>query len=71
MYVVWLSPGGSGGFTLHRHISQNAEICPGFLPPQTALRIILSNEGVEVSIDKQIDSSVCHENCSSVQKRKF
>ena len=31
MYVVWLSPGGSGGFT---GISRDAEICPGFPPPQ-------------------------------------
>ena len=47
--MVWLSPGGSGGFT---GISRDAEICPGFPPPQAALRIILSNEGVEVSIDR-------------------
>ena len=42
MYVVWLLP-------LGRVVSQaypwNAEICPGFPPPQTALRIRLSNEG--------------------------
>ena len=30
MYVVWLSPGGSGGF---KDISWDAEICPGFRPP--------------------------------------
>ena len=34
MYVVWLSPGGSGGFT---GIFRDAEICPGFPQPQTAL----------------------------------
>ena len=28
--------------------SRNAMICPGFPPPQAALRIILSNEGDEV-----------------------
>ena len=28
----------------------NAEICPGFPPPQAALRIILSNEGDAVYI---------------------
>ena len=33
----------------------NAEICPGFPPPQTALRIILSNEGDAVYIDIDID----------------
>ena len=27
-------------------------ICPGFPPSSAALRIILSNEGVEVSIDR-------------------
>ena len=30
----------------------NAEICPGFPPPQAALRIILSNEGDAVYIDR-------------------
>ena len=29
----------------------NAEICPGFPPPQAALRIIVSNEGDVVCID--------------------
>ena len=47
----------------------NAEICPGFLPPQAALRIILSNEGDQLayesykilrwrSMHRQIDSRV-------------
>ena len=52
MYVVWLLPGGSIGFT---GISPDAEICHGFPPPQAALRIILSNEGFEVSIDRYKD----------------
>ena len=30
----------------------NAEICPGFPPPQTALHIILSNEGDAVYVDR-------------------
>ena len=30
----------------------NAEICPGFPPPQAALRIILSNEDDAVYIDR-------------------
>ena len=30
----------------------NAEICPGFPPPRAALRIILSNEGDTVYIDR-------------------
>ena len=34
MYVVWLSPGGFGGFT---GIFRDAEICPGFPPPKAAL----------------------------------
>ena len=34
MYVVWLSPAGCGGFT---DIFRDAEICPGFPPPQAAL----------------------------------
>ena len=41
MYVVWLSPGGSGGFT---GIFRDAEICPGFTPPQAALVIATSRE---------------------------
>ena len=41
MYVVCLSPGGSGGFT---GISWDAEICPGFPPPQAALVIATSRE---------------------------
>ena len=37
----------------HRHIpTRDADLCPGFPPPQAALRIILSNEGVEVSMDR-------------------
>ena len=43
MYVVWLSPGGRGGFT--GIISGYAEICPGFPPPQTALAITASGRG--------------------------
>ena len=42
MYVVWLSPGGFGGFT---GIFRDAKICPGFLPPQTALAIAASGKG--------------------------
>ena len=56
MSVVWLLPGGSGGFT---GIPRDAEMCPGFPPPEAALRIILSNEGVEISIDK-VDSICIH-----------
>ena len=41
MYVVWLSPGGSGGFT---GISRDAEIFPGFSPPQAALVTVASGE---------------------------
>ena len=41
MYVVWLSVGGSGGFT---GISRDAEICPGFPPPQAALVTVASGE---------------------------
>ena len=41
MYVVWLSPGGSGGFT---GISRDAEICPGFPPTQTALVTVASGQ---------------------------
>ena len=37
--MVWLSPGGSGGFT---GISRHAEICPGFPPPQAALVTVAS-----------------------------
>ena len=33
----------------------NDEICPGFPPPQVALRIILSNQGDTVYIDRYID----------------
>ena len=29
----------------------NAEICPGILPPQAVLRIILSNEGDQVAYE--------------------
>ena len=32
--MIWLSPGGSGGFT---GISSDAEICPGFRPPRANL----------------------------------
>ena len=39
MFVVWLSPGGSGGFT---GISWDAEICPGFPSPQVALITVAS-----------------------------
>ena len=39
MYVVWLSAGGSGGFA---GISRDAEICPGFPPPQAALVTVAS-----------------------------
>ena len=31
---------------------RNAEICPGFPPPQASLRIILSNEGDAVYVDR-------------------
>ena len=41
MYVVWLSPGGFGGFT---GIFQDAEICPGFPPPKAALVTVASGE---------------------------
>ena len=41
MYVVWLSPGGFGGFT---GIFRDAEICPGFPPPQAALVTVASGE---------------------------
>ena len=34
LYMVWLSPGGSGGCT---GISWDAEICPGFRPPRATL----------------------------------
>ena len=36
----------------------NAEICPGFPPPQAALCIILSNEGDAVYLDRYNDRSV-------------
>ena len=39
--MVWLSPGGSGGFT---GIFRDAEICPGFPPPQTAVVTVTSGE---------------------------
>ena len=39
MYVVWLSPGGFGGFT---GIFRDAEICPGFPPPKAALVTVAS-----------------------------
>ena len=29
-----------------------AEVCPGLTPPQATLRLILSNEGIAVSIDR-------------------
>ena len=41
MYVVWLSPGGFGGFT---GIFRDAEICPGFPPPKAALATVASGE---------------------------
>ena len=41
MYVVWLSPGGFGGFT---GIFRDAEICPGFPPPKAALASVASGE---------------------------
>ena len=41
MYVVWLSPGGFGGFT---GIFRDAEICPGFPPPKAALATVASWE---------------------------
>ena len=41
MFVVWLSPGGSVRFT---GISWDAEICPGFPPPQAALVTVASGE---------------------------
>ena len=47
--MIWLSPADPVVFT---GISRDAEICPGFPPSQAALRIMLSNEGVEVSIDR-------------------
>ena len=39
--MVWLSPGGSGGFT---SISRDSEMCPGFPPPQAALVTVTSGE---------------------------
>ena len=39
--MVWLSPGGSGGFT---GISRDAEMCPGFPPSQAALVTVASGE---------------------------
>ena len=36
MYVVWLLPGGFGGFTI---IFRDAETCPGFPPPKTLLHL--------------------------------
>ena len=41
MYVVWRSPGGSCGFT---GISRDAEICPGFPPPQASLVTVASGK---------------------------
>ena len=41
LYVVWLSPGGYGGFT---GISRDAEKCPGFPPPQAALVTVAFGE---------------------------
>ena len=41
MYVVWLSPGGFGGFT---GIFRDAETCPGFPPPKAALATVASGE---------------------------
>ena len=41
MYVVWLSPGISGGFM---GIFRDADICPGFPPPHAALGIATSRE---------------------------
>ena len=41
MYVVWLSPGGFGGFTC---IFRDAEIWPGFPPPKAVLVTVASGE---------------------------
>ena len=41
MYVVWLSPGGFGGFT---GMFRDAEICPSFPPPKAALVTVASGE---------------------------
>ena len=49
----------SGGFT---GISRDAEICPGFPPPQGALRIILSNEGDEIDCRIYVLSNNCKYN---------
>ena len=37
MYVAWLSPSGSGDFT---GVSRDAEIYPGFPPPQDILAFL-------------------------------
>ena len=39
--MVWLSPGGFGGFTC---IFRDAEICSGFPPPKAALVTVASGE---------------------------
>ena len=39
--MVWFSPDGSGCFT---GISRDAEICPGFPQPQTALVVATSSK---------------------------
>ena len=46
-----LSPSDCGGFT---GTFWEAKMCPGFPPPQAALHIILSNEGVTVSIGSAV-----------------
>ena len=51
--MVWLSPSERDGFT---GTFQEAKISPGFSLPLAALRIILSNEGVAVSIDRQVQN---------------
>ena len=41
MYVVWLSPSERGGFT---GTFREAEMCPGFPPPQPARVTVVSGE---------------------------
>ena len=47
----------------------NAEICPGFPPPQAALRIILRNEGYTVYIDIGVRSRKREVTGSTYQSR--